>query len=117
MRLSVEASGKTLLENLEVANTLWSRTKGLLGRSQLPANEALWILRCNTIHTFFMRFPIDVVFLNRKMVVTSVMKNVRPGRLVMPDFRASSVIEFSGGFLESHPLNVGEKLHVDPALS
>jgi uncharacterized protein len=83
----------------------------------LPANEALWILRCNSIHTFFMKFPIDVVFLNRKMEVTKVLMNVKPGRLVMPDWRASSVIEFSGGFLESHPLTIGEKLNVDSALS
>ena len=71
----------------------------------------------NSIHTCFMKFPIDLVFLNRKMVVTKTIPAVPPGRIIFPVWRASSVIEFSEGFLEAHPLRVGEKLHVDSALS
>ena len=108
---------ENIIANLEVANTLWSRTRGLLGRSHLPQDRALWILRCNSVHTFFMKFPIDLVFLNRKMEVAKTFKGVKPGRFIWPVWRASSVIELSAGFLEKHPLQVGEKLHVDPSLS
>jgi uncharacterized protein len=116
MRLRME-SGQTLPAEIEVAKSLWSRTKGLLGRSHLPPDQGLWILRCNSIHTFFMKFPIDLVFLNRKMEVTKTISKVGPGRFIFPVWRASSVIELSEGFLEAHPLRVGEKLHVDTALS
>src|SRR5665213_4569465 len=108
MRLTVESTNATLLENLEVADTLWSRTKGLLGRTHLNADCGLWILRTNSIHTFFMKFSIDLVFLNKKMVVTKVISGVKPGRLILPVWRASSVIELKAGFLEAHPLRVGE---------
>lgn len=108
---------QTLVPRLEVADTLWTRTKGLLGRSSLAADQGLWIHRCNSVHTFFMRFAIDLVFLNREMVVTKTFSRVSPGRMIWPVWRATSVIELSEGFLEKHPIRVGDKLHVDTALS
>lgn len=107
---------KVLVDNLVVAETFWSRTKGLLGRKSLPENEALWILRCNSIHTYFMKFPIDVVFVNKKMVVVD-MGTVKPGKLVLPVWRASHVIEFTEGFLKKNPVQVGDVLHVDRTVS
>ena len=54
----------------------------------------------------------------RSIVVTSDPDAIRrAGRVVLPVWRASSVIELKAGFLDSHPLRIGEKLHVDPALS
>lgn len=108
---------KVLIRDLEVASTLWQRTRGLLGRSELPFDRALWILRCNSIHTFFMKFPIDVVFLNRRMQVTKTFTHVKPWRMIWPIWNASSVIEFSEGFLEKNPVRIGEELHVDRSLS
>lgn len=116
-KLSLGDNRIVLLEDLEVASDLWSRTKGLLGRKSISLNEGLWILRCNAIHTFFMKFAIDVVFLDRKMTVRKIVKAVGPGRIILPVWRATSVIELSEGFLEKHPLKVGDKLNVDPALS
>lgn len=117
MRLMTAANGQTLLSKLEVADTWWARSKGLLGRSQLPEDQGLWILKCNSVHTFFMKFAIDLVFLNKQMEVTKTFTRVKPGRLVLPVIGARSVIELSEGFLEKHPLQVGDKLHVDTALS
>jgi uncharacterized membrane protein (UPF0127 family) len=117
MHVLKRPDGKILIPRLEVASTLWRRTRGLLGRSELPADRALWILRCNSIHTFFMKFPIDVVFLNRRMQVTKTFARVKPWRMIWPIFSASSVIEFSEGFLEKNPVRIGEELHVDRSLS
>ncbi len=117
MRLNRETTGQTLVPNLVVAKTLWQRNKGLLGRERLPEGEALWILRCNSIHTFFMRFAIDLIFLDSKMSVRKTVGQVKPGRVVLPVWRASSVVELPAGFLSQHELLVGEKLNVDPALS
>lgn len=108
---------QVLLPNLEVADTMWSRNRGLLGRPSLPADQALLILNCNNIHTFFMRFAIDLIFLNSKMEVTRTVACVKPGRIVLSMLRSRHVIELSEGFLEKNPVKVGEKLHVDPALS
>ena len=106
-----------LVPRLEIAGDLRTRNKGLLGRDSLPVDQALWILQCSSVHTFFMRFKIDLVFLNSKMEVTRTVSKVPPGRFVWNMFFASSVIELSEGFLDKNPIRVGDKLHVDPALS
>jgi uncharacterized membrane protein (UPF0127 family) len=117
MRLYSKNTSKTLIPKLEVASTLWARTKGLLGRASLPEDQGLWIHRCNSIHTFFMKFPIDLVFVDRKMVVKKTISKVKPNRIVFPVLWATSVIELSPGFLENNPIAVGEQLHVDHPLS
>ncbi|HRO67160.1 MAG TPA: DUF192 domain-containing protein, partial [Pseudobdellovibrionaceae bacterium] len=78
----------------------------------LPADEALWILRCNSIHTFFMMFPIDCVFVNRDLEVKALRRNVVPWRMVFPVWGASSVIEMAAGNIDRLDIRTGEKLHV-----
>jgi len=117
MRLVNKSDNKTLISHLEVAQGLWPRMKGLLGRKNLPADQALWIPRCNSIHTFFMKFPIDLVFIDADMVVKKTIAGVRPGRVVWPVWQATGVIELSEGFLQNNPLRIGEQLHVDHPLS
>ena len=75
---------KVLVPNLKVADQFWSRAKGLLGTQDLPAEDALWIHRCNSIHTFFMKYPIDCVFLDKGMKVRALVQGVKPGRMVFP---------------------------------
>lgn len=116
-RLMNQTSNQTLIPNLEVADTFWTRAKGLLGRKELSSDRALWINPCNSVHTFFMKFAIDLVFVNREMVVVKTIGDVPPGRMVWPVWSASSVIEFRAGFLEQNPIRVGEQLHVDHSLS
>jgi uncharacterized membrane protein (UPF0127 family) len=117
MKLMNKTTKQVLIPKLEMAASLWARTKGLIGRDHLPKDQALWILRCNSIHTFFMKFPIDLVFIDRDMIVRKTFKGVGPGRVVLPVWRAKSVIEFSDGFLTNNPISVGEQLHVDNSLS
>ncbi len=115
--LNKSRNNQTLVENLEVANTLWTQAKGLLGRTQLDSNAALWITHSGSIHTFFMRFAIDLVFLDKNLVVTKTAADVKPWRLVLRTRNAASVIEFQSGFLNNAPLAIGEQLHVDHTLS
>lgn len=119
MALRLQGSNKTLIPRLEVANTLWKRMKGLIGREQLSDDQGLWIPKCNSVHTFFMRFPIDLVFVDSEMVVRRTFRAVQPGRLILPVWGATSVIECSAGFLDkfSNTVRIGEKLHVDRSLS
>ena len=117
MKLVSTTTNRTLIPNLHVADTTWSRMVGLLGRDGLAPDEALYIPRCASIHTFFMKFPIDVVFVNSAMEVTKTVASVGPGRLVFTNWATRHVIEFSEGFLAQNPIQIGEKLHVDHSLS
>lgn len=110
--LRSETRNRVLLSDLKIARRFFERGKGLLGRVTLPADEALWILRCNSIHTFFMMFPIDCVFVNRDLEVKALRRNVVPWRMVFPVWGASSVIEMAAGNIDRLDIRTGEKLHV-----
>jgi len=78
----------------EVAETFFQRTRGLIGRRDLPRGKGMLILRCNAIHTLFMRFPIDATFLDRNDRVVRVVRGIRPWRfLVWGGWRAAKVLE------------------------
>ena len=81
-----------------VARTLFARMKGLIGTKCLPQGEGMLILRCNAIHTFFMSFPIDAIFLDRNDCVVKVVRNIRPWRpFVWGGVRAVKVLEVASG--------------------
>ena len=71
----------------------------------------MWIKPCNSIHTFFMKFPIDVVFVDKNLKVRKVKRNVPPGKFIWPIFSAHSVFECAAGFLDAHPIQEGDQLH------
>lgn len=78
----------------EVARTFAERAKGLIGRSGVEPGKGLLITRCNCIHTFFMRFPIDATFLDGEGRVIKVVRNIRPWRAwVWGGWRARQVLE------------------------
>ncbi len=64
-----------------VAVKFWDRFKGLIGSPPPPAGEGLLFPNCNAIHTLFMAYPIDVMFLDRHYQIVKVVKNVKPGSL------------------------------------
>ena len=78
----------------EVAERFAERLRGLIGRKGLDRGKGMLIVRCNCIHTFFMRFPIDATFLDRQGNVIRVVRGIRPWRpLVWGGWRARSVLE------------------------
>lgn len=101
-----------MLGQLKVADNMPSRMKGLLGTSGLTSEEGLWIHACNSVHTFFMKYAIDCVFLDKNMKVKSIVREVKPGRIVLPRWGAISVVEMAAG--RAHELNVkvGDQLNV-----
>lgn len=101
-----------LIPELEIADNFWSRGKGLLGRDGLSSEGGLWIPRCSSIHTFFMKFAIDCVFVDKKLKVKAVFKNVKPGRLILPVWGASSVFELPAHRSEELKIQVGDELYV-----
>ena len=84
-----------LATQVEMATNFFSRAKGLLGRSSLAPEQGLLIRPCNSIHTFFMRFPIDVIFLNRGNEVVKVVRNLPAGRITLPNWSTYQVLELA----------------------
>lgn len=106
------ATGKELARTLAVADTFFARLKGLLGRGELPPGEGLWIKPCNSVHTFGMRFPIDVAFLDRDMQVVALSKTLRPNRVAPFCSRACSVLELPAGTLDAAVTVVGNRIEI-----
>ena len=103
-------NGVSLIESVELAVDLKSRIVGLLGRSSLCKQRAMYLAPCSSIHTFFMKFPLDLVFLGRDMQVKKVVRNVFPGRIVSGGWGAWSVIEMESGWFPVDGLKVGDQV-------
>ena len=91
-----------------------SRRKGLLGRSGLATGEGLWIVPCEAVHTVGMQFPIDLVYVDKKLHVKKVRHSVGPWR-ISACFTAHSVLELPSGTIRQTHTNVGDVLDVSPA--
>ena len=101
--------GQLVCERCEVADGFFSRFLGLLGRERLPSGHGLLIKPGWSIHTSFMRFPIDVVFLDRELRVLKIRKHMRPWRATAR-FRANSALELAAGECDRLRLDVGDRL-------
>jgi uncharacterized protein len=110
----VRADGQAVCEDVSLADTPLTRLRGLLGRAGLGAGEGLLIRPTGAIHTWFMRFPIDAVFLDRELVVMDVKSDIRPWRFAGRR-GAKAVLELAAGESERRSIRPGERLEVvDP---
>jgi uncharacterized protein len=103
--------GHVVCERCEIADRVFTRMRGLLGRRGLARGHGLLIEPTWSVHTWFMRFPIDVVFLDRDLTVLKVRKHMLPWRTAAR-FRARSVLELSAGECDRLRLEVGDRLAV-----
>ena len=94
-------TGQIIVQRVRVAKTVKSRIKGLLGRRGLDPDEGLLITPCDSVHTFFMKFPIDLLYLNQDLKVVRIIANMRPSRMTSCLGKASHVLELKGGVLEA----------------
>ncbi|HEX5939275.1 MAG TPA: DUF192 domain-containing protein [Dehalococcoidia bacterium] len=99
-----------LQATVSVAGNPLSRFLGLMGRSRLEPDCALVIRPCSSIHTFFMRFPIDVVFIDLDSRVVKIAENVKPWRIMLGGKGAHAVVELAGGVLAGTAITVGDQL-------
>jgi uncharacterized membrane protein (UPF0127 family) len=103
-----------LAECAEVADRGEKRRKGLLGREQLAPGEGLWILPCEAVHTVGMRFPIDLVYLDRQHRVKKTKCAVPPWRL-SACLSAHSVLELAAGAIRNSKTTSGDQLEFSAA--
>jgi uncharacterized protein len=103
--------GDAVCESCIVADRMLPRMKGLLGRRELPAGEGMLIKPAPSIHTFFMRFTIDAVFLSRTGEVLKVSSEVKPWR-ARSCRRAHSVLELAEGEARRRGIARGQRLRL-----
>jgi uncharacterized membrane protein (UPF0127 family) len=101
---------RVLVSQCEMATSLVGRARGLLGHAPLASGQGMLISPCQSIHTFFMSFPIDVAFLSREMRIVHIIPSMRPWRLSPHLFKAHSVLELSAGALSATNSVVGDEL-------
>lgn len=101
-----------LVPNLEVARSRFGRMRGLLGRRELPEGRGLLIENCSSIHTWFMKFAIDVIFVDASGTVRKLARDVRPWRMA-GCFGARDVVELAGGALAGLAVAVGDEVRVE----
>ena len=96
-------------DRVEVAGNNVKRSKGLLGRKGLPAGGGMWIVPCEAVHTFFMQFPLDLVYLDKKLRVKKVRSAVKAWRF-SACLSAHSVLELPAGTIRDTQTQPGDVL-------
>jgi uncharacterized protein len=109
-----DAERRLVCERCTVADRMLARLRGLLGRSELRAGEGLLLRPAPSIHTLFMRFPIDAVFLDGELRVLAVRRNLRPWRMAGRR-GARAVLELAAGEAERRGVRVGTQLMLEGA--
>ena len=104
-----QRTGAPIATSVERAVTRATRRRGLLGRDGMPAGSALMIEPCPAVHTAFMRFAIDVVFVDRQGYAIKIVPNLGAWRIAVAP-RAYAVVEMPAGTLERVDLAVGDRL-------
>ena len=110
-RLFLKNDKSLLVENLKVAKG-FQRLKGLIGKKDLKKDEALFIPKCPSIHTFFMSFPIDVIFMDEDFKIVSMFEELPPNRMVFGGLKSRSTLELKQGQIGNLNLKKGDELYV-----
>ncbi len=103
-------TGKTVVARLAIADRFWPRFVGWQFRSRPTAGAGLLIVPCNSVHTCFVRFSLDVLFLDRTGTVLAVRRNLRPWRLALGPRNSHAVVEILPG---SADVQSGEILRLE----
>ena len=111
-RLVSKTTGKIVVAQLRIADGFGSRLAGLQFRRPLPAAAGLLLVPCNSVHTCFVRFPVDVVFLDNRGCVLAVRHNLHPWRLAFGPRKTHAVVEMIAGVAGVEP---GQALRLEPA--
>lgn len=104
-----------LADRCDLARSFWKRGKGLLGRSHLGHGEGLIIYPEWSVHSFFMRFPIDVVFVSKEDTIVGLHHNMVPNRPFAGTWGARYVVELPAGVIAASQSQIGDQLMVTPS--
>ena len=111
-KITIYRNNKVIISNAEIANTFFSRFRGLMFRKEIDDNYALYITPCNQIHMLNMRFPIDVVYLSESGKVIKTDINVQPGKICKTVKNAKSVIEMKSFTASKLGISEGDIINI-----
>ena len=103
---------RTLANMLMVADSFFRSLIGLMGRPGLDVGHGLWIIPCQSVHTFWMRFPIDVIFLDEHRKVIHLVENLRPFRVSRHLSKARSVVELPVSSIKATGTQLGDEIRI-----
>jgi uncharacterized membrane protein (UPF0127 family) len=113
MLLNLSENSLILCHQVEEAHSFGKRALGLIGRKGLAGGSALWINSCSHIHTFFMSFAIDIIFVDKNLIVQKLFSNAKPWKhIFLGTFKAQSVFELPENSIKSLKVKIGDQLHV-----
>ena len=112
MKCTLVRTQETIASQVELANTFWARLKGLMFRRALAPGSALLLEPCPQIHTCFMRFSIDVVFLDKSNQVVAVLEPLKPWRMSKLYRASCRALELPCGTLKGR-IHTGDELVLD----
>lgn len=104
------STSTTIVQDLHLANSFFSRLKGLLGTNEFKEESGLLIIPCNSVHTMGMKFAIDVIFISKNNQICHMIKAMKPNRLSKIVFASTKVLELPAGTLDRFIMSPGDKL-------
>lgn len=110
MRLFNQTKNIILAEEIFLAHTFFSRSRGLLNKRNFPSGQGIILAPCKAVHTFFMRFPIDLIFVDKNYKVLKLLANIKPNRLTGICWSACKVVELPAGTLKLTHTQVFDQL-------
>lgn len=108
--MSKTGSSRAVATHVRVADRFWLRLRGLLGRPRLGEDEGLLLRPCRAVHTWGMRYPIDVAFLDRGGMVLASYPSLAPSRHTRRHSNADCALELPAGALARSSVQVGDRL-------
>ena len=109
-RITNKTRGQVLADNARLVRSYWERLIGLMGRKALAQNEGLIIDPCSSVHMFWMRFAIDVIYVNKEHVIVGIDHDLRPWRIGHFYRKVQYVIELPAGKAHETGAQVGDRL-------
>lgn len=101
--------------DIVVARGFWGRLKGLMLSAALPPDTAFLLPNCSSVHTCFMRYALDIVYLDERGCVVELARNVKPWRMAWGGRKATQTLEMAAGGIERHGMKVGNFIALPPA--
>ena len=106
-------TNQIVVENLKIATGLFSRAIGLLGKRSINSDFGIMFPKCRSIHTHFMMFPIDIIFVDDKNCITELFESLKPWKVLISKNKESShIIEMAAGTIKRLNLTIGSQLEL-----
>lgn len=113
MKIYNSTQNNLIVDDVKMAKTFFTRSVGLLSKASISDDEGLIIKPCCSVHTFFMKFNIDVLFINKQNKIIALYKNVPKNKILPIHLNSNYVIELSAGSINSKNIQKGDMVNCE----